>query len=90
MRWKGLLLFWFLVIASGVLMLSFFQHRMIYHPRPYNSYYQNYLESGIEMIAYHTREGSQTAFYWPPVEGKHPEAMAPEAKREETAEHICR
>ncbi len=75
MRWKGLLLFWFLVIASGVLMLAFFQHRMIYHPRPYNSYYQNYVESGIQKITYQTREGSQTAFYWPPVGGKHPEML---------------
>ena len=75
MRWKGLILFWLLVLISGVLMLAWFQHRMIYHPRSYGSFYHQYFTGSLQRVSYQTPEGSQTSFYQPPPDGNHPEAL---------------
>ena len=75
MNWKRLILFWLVVILTGILMLALLQHRMIYHPRSYGSIYQPYLNSSLLRISYQTPEGSQTAFYQPPSEDNPPQAI---------------
>ena len=75
MNWKRLILFWLVVILTGILMLAWFQHRMIYHPRSYGSIYQSYFNGSLQRISYQTPEGSQTAFYQPPSEGNPPQAI---------------
>ena len=56
-------------------MLTFFQHRMIYHPRSYGTIYQQYFNESLQRLTYQTSEGSQTAFYQPPPNGKPPKAL---------------
>ena len=75
MRWKGLILFWLLVLVTGFLMLAWCQHRMIYHPRSYGSFYHQYFKGSLQRDSYQTSEGSQTSFYQPPPDGNHPEAL---------------
>ena len=75
MNWKRLILFWLVVILTGILMLALLQHRMIYHPRSYGLIYQPYLNGSLQRISYQTPEGSQTAFYQPPSEGNPPKAI---------------
>ena len=75
MNWKRLILFWLVVILTGILMLALLQHRMIYHPRSYGLIYQPYLNGSLQRISYQTPEGNQTAFYQPPSEGNPPQAI---------------
>ena len=56
-------------------MLAWFQHRMIYHPRSYGTIYQQYFNESLQRLTYQTSEGSQTAFYQPPPNGKPPKAL---------------
>lgn len=56
-------------------MLALLQQRMIYHPRSYGVFYQDWFESRLETISYQTPEGRQTAFYWPPEGDKQPEML---------------
>ena len=72
MNWKRLILFWLVVISTGILMLALFQHRMIYHPRSYGSIYQPYFNGSLQRISYQTPEGSQTVFYQPPLKAIYP------------------
>ena len=74
MNWKRLILFWLVVILTGILMLALLQHRMIYHPRSYGSIYQPYLNGSLQRFPIRL-EGSQTAFYQPPPEGNPPQAI---------------
>ena len=69
MNWKRLILFWLVVILTGILMLALLQHRMIYHPRSYGSIYQPYFNGSLQRVSYQTAEGPQTAFYQSPSEG---------------------
>ena len=51
-------------------MLGLLQHKLIYHPRPYDSNeYTHLVDSEFEEIRYHTSEGEQVAFYRPPTSG---------------------
>ena len=75
MNWKRLILFWLVVILTGILMLALLQHRMIYHPRSYGSIYQPYFNDSLQRISYQTAEGAQTAFFQPPSEGNPPQAI---------------
>ena len=69
---------WILLLPIGyVLMLALLQHKLIYHPRPYDSYeYAQLVGSEFEEIRYRTSEGEQVAFYRPPTAGaKTPEFL---------------
>ena len=50
--------------------LTAFQNRLLYHPRPYPAdWLQEFAETGGIRLAYTTSEGGQTAFYRPPTSG---------------------
>src|SRR6266481_977974 len=56
----------FVVAIIGVVALVYFsQHSMLYHPRPYNARYANFLPlDGVE-LHFSTSAGKQVAFYLP-------------------------
>jgi pimeloyl-ACP methyl ester carboxylesterase len=56
----------FVVAVIGTVALVYFsQHSMLYHPRPYNARYANYLPpDGVE-LPFDTSAGKQVAFYLP-------------------------
>lgn len=54
-----------LAFLAGVLVLYFRQHSMLYHPRPYDSSYDNALPRDAIEIELATIAGKQVAFYLP-------------------------
>lgn len=56
-----------LVIIGSAAFLYFFQHKMIYHPRPYRDDYIRLIPPGGHELNYRTTCGNQTAFYIPPI-----------------------
>ncbi|MEN8142849.1 MAG: hypothetical protein ABFQ82_04555, partial [Thermodesulfobacteriota bacterium] len=56
------------LVAAFVLALIQGQHKMIYYPRPYPSGLK--LPAGVIALEYTTGQGSQTAFYRPPLGGE--------------------
>ena len=65
-RWVKPLFRWLFLLLGALLMLAFFQHKLIYHPRSYPTGYQPWKTSSLELLRYQTAEGSQTAYYLPP------------------------
>jgi len=68
-RWLKTLFRWLFLMLGVLLMLTLFQHKLIYHPRTYPAGYQPWKTSSLELLRYHTTEGSQTAYYLPPENG---------------------
>ena len=69
---------WTLLLPVGyVLMLALFQHKLIYHPRPYDSHeYTHLVGSEFQAIPFRTSQGEQVAFYRSPLpEGTPPEFL---------------
>ncbi|HEY8835028.1 MAG TPA: alpha/beta fold hydrolase [Chthoniobacterales bacterium] len=62
---RRLLLAFVVAIIGGVALVYFSQHSMLYHPRPYDSRYANFLPpDGVE-LRFETEAGKPVAFYLP-------------------------
>jgi pimeloyl-ACP methyl ester carboxylesterase len=54
-----------LAVVAIIALVYFGQHSMLYHPRPYDAHYANYLpRDGVE-LSFPTPAGKQVAFYLP-------------------------
>ncbi|PCI29880.1 MAG: hypothetical protein COB67_02930 [SAR324 cluster bacterium] len=52
-----------------IVMLLLFQHKLIYHPRPYDARYESFRPGQVIELQYQTGEGQQHAYYIPPQSG---------------------
>jgi uncharacterized protein len=64
-----------LLVVAVVLLLIFFQHQMIYHPRPYREPVSSLLGPFARVLSFSTKQGKQQAYYLPPIEGGMPERL---------------
>src|SRR4051794_5175515 len=65
-RWaQALLITVLLMLAIVIGVIFFWQHSLIYHPRPYDSTYAHALPPDGVMIEYRQRGGKQVAYYVP-------------------------
>ena len=58
------------VAVLGVAALYVWQDRLIWHPRPYSRGEVESFPLPLAALAFHTAQGSQTAFYAPPRDGR--------------------
>lgn len=72
-RVLGFSLFGLLLLVSGCVVFS--QHRLIYHPRPYEPGRIEQFGRRVETLVYRTDQGRQVAFYVPPRDPGRPEAL---------------
>jgi pimeloyl-ACP methyl ester carboxylesterase len=52
-------------VAVFIALVYFGQHRMLYHPRPYDARYANFLPADGVELSFPTAAGNQAAFYFP-------------------------
>src|SRR5215212_3404695 len=65
-RWiRRILVVLLTALAALIALVYFGQHRLLYHPRPYDARYASFLPPDSVELSFQTGAGKQVAFYLP-------------------------